>query len=233
METKLFIVGTPIGNMDDITLRGIKTLQNVDVIACEDTRTTLKLLKHFNIINKKLISYHNFNERQSTKGIIKLIKNGNIVALVSDAGMPTISDPGFQLIECAKKEGIKFEIIPGVSAITTSIVASSLGPEFTFLGFGKNKKEQLNNQIKNLSSGTYIIFSAPHKILFLIETLNKWHKNINICIANELTKKFEKFYFGSPDEILSVLRKNIRGEYTIVFKIDKIKKEKINKYKKD
>lgn len=233
METKLFVVGTPIGNMDDITLRALQTLKSVDIIACEDTRTTLKLLKHFNIENKKLISYHNFNEKQSAKGIIELIKKGNKVALVSDAGMPVISDPGFSLIEQAKEKEIKFEIIPGVSAITTSIVASSLGPDFTFLGFGKNKKEKLNKQIENLLPGTYIIFCAPHKLVFLVETLKKWHANANICIANELTKKFEKFYFGNPDEILNQIEGKIKGEYTIVFKIDKIKKEKVNKYKKE
>ena len=142
-EHKLFIVGTPIGNFDDITFRALDILKKVDVIACEDTRVTLKLLNHFDIKNKKLISYHNFNEKNSAKGSIDLILNKNLsVALVSDAGMPTISDPGFNLIEEARKQKINFVVIPGVSATTTAICASNLGSEFTFLGFGKAKKKQ-------------------------------------------------------------------------------------------
>lgn len=230
--TKFFIVGTPIGNFDDITLRAIETLKNVDIIACEDTRVTKKLLNHFSIYDKKLISYHNHNETISSKKIIDFLLNENkSVALVSDAGMPTISDPGFILVESIKKNNIPFEIIPGVSAITTIMAISGLGPNFTFLGFGKSKKNQLENQIKKLTEGTYLFFCAPNKIEFLISIIEKYHKDSYVVVGREMTKKFETFYFGSPIEIKEQINQNYRGEFSLVFKIIKNKKEKINKYK--
>ena len=230
---KLFIVGTPIGNFEDITLRALETLKNVDVIACEDTRVTQKLLNHFNIKNKKLISYHNFNEYQSAKGIIDLIKNKNQnVALVSDAGMPTISDPGFSLIELAKQEEINFSIIPGVSALTTSMALSSLGPEFTFLGFGKQKKEQLQNQISKLDVGTYVFFVAPHKIEYFLDVIDFLKIDHKIFVGREMTKIHETFYEGKANEIKKELIDNnqLKGEFTLILRILKVKKEKINKY---
>lgn len=232
-EQKLFIVGTPIGNFDDITFRALDILKKVDIIACEDTRVTLKLLNHFDIKNKKLISYHNFNEKNSAKGIIDLILNKNLsVALVSDAGMPTISDPGFNLIEEARNQKINFVVIPGVSATTTAICASNLGSEFTFLGFGKAKKNQLVSQISSLKEGTYILFSAPHKIEFLLDIINKNIEDHSLFVGRELTKTFESYYWGNAKEIKEQLHNNLRGEMTLVLKINKSKKQKENKYKK-
>lgn len=227
---KLFIVGTPIGNFNDITLRALETLKNVDVIACEDTRVTTKLLIHFNIKNKKLISYHNFNEKSSSKGIIDIIKKGMDVALVSDAGMPTIADPGFEIIKEAKLNNIEFDIIPGVSALTTSIAASSLGNEFTFLAFGKNKKSQLESQIKSLTSGLYVFFSAPHKIISLLEIIETNQPNHEIFIARELTKIHQSFYNGKAFDLINEIKSNLKGEFTLVLKINEIKNKKINKY---
>lgn len=233
MDKKLFIVATPIGNFNDITLRALETLKNVDVIACEDTRVTLKLLNHFKISDKKLIAYHNFNEKNSAQGIIDLInKTNKSVALVSDAGMPIISDPGFVLIELAKKENIPFEIVPGVSALTMAICASGLGSEFTFLGFGKPKKQQLVNQIKELIPGTYVFFSAPHKIEFLLETIDQEIEHHKLFVGREMTKKFETFYYGNAKEIKEQLKDSLMGEFTLVLKIEKLKKEKSNKYQK-
>ncbi len=231
-EIKLFIIGTPIGNFEDITLRALETLKNVDIIACEDTRVTLKLLHHFNIKNKKLISYHNFNEKASAKGIIDLIINKNLqIGLVSDAGMPSISDPGFNLIEEAIKNNIKFSVIPGVSAITTAITASNLGPNFTFLGFGKQKKNQLINQLKSLSEGTYILFSAPHKIEFLLDAIEELKLDHTIFVGRELTKTYETYYWGKSNEIKEKIKDSIRGEFTLILKINKTKEIKKNKYK--
>lgn len=228
---KLFIVGTPIGNFEDITLRAINTLKTVDVIACEDTRVTLKLLYHFGINHKKLIAYHNFNEHHSAQGIIDLIvKSGKSVALVTDAGMPIISDPGFLLIDLAKKENISFEVIPGVSAITTAFCASGLGHEFTFLGFGKPKKQQLVKQISSLSPGTYIFFSTPHKIEFLLDVIDQNVEYHQIFVGRELTKKFETFYYGRAQEVKEQIQGSLMGEFTLVLKIEKIKKIKVNKY---
>lgn len=230
--TKFFIVGTPIGNFDDITLRAIETLKNVDIIACEDTRVTKKLLNHFSIYDKKLISYHKYNETICTKKIIDILLNENkTIALVSDAGMPTISDPGFVIVENIKKHNICFEVIPGVSAITTIMAVSGFGPDFTFLGFGKLKKSQLENQIKNLTEGTYLFFCAPNKMEFLISIIEKYHKDSSVAVGREMTKKFETFYFGTPNEIKEQINQNYRGEFSLVFKITKSKKEKINKYK--
>ncbi|MDK2819408.1 MAG: 16S rRNA (cytidine(1402)-2'-O)-methyltransferase [Mycoplasmataceae bacterium] len=232
MTGKLYIVGTPIGNLKDITLRAIETLKIVDYIACEDTRTTKVLLNYLDIRGKKLISYHNFNELPSTKGIIELLKNNNSVALVSDAGMPIIADPGFNLLKEIKEIGFDFEVIPGVSALTTSIAISGFNSNFTFLGFPKNKKEAMTNQIKNINSGTYVFFIAPHKLLFTLEILDQVFKGTEkIFIAKELTKKFEEHFYGTASELISRMPATIKGEFTLIFSIEKIKKEKINKYK--
>ncbi|MGL5204772.1 MAG: 16S rRNA (cytidine(1402)-2'-O)-methyltransferase [Metamycoplasmataceae bacterium] len=233
MKSKLFIVGTPIGNLKDITLRAIETLNAVDYIACEDTRVTKILLTSLNIKNKKIISYHNHNEVSSTSGIIELLNNGHSVALVSDAGMPIIADPGFNLLKMVKEKGFKFEVIPGVSALTTSIAMSSLGPNFTFLGFPKNKKNQMINQIKNITSGTFIFFIAPHKLIFTLETLNEQFKGKEkIFLCKELTKKFEEYFEGNAKELIKELPENIKGEFTLIFSIKKERKEKTNKYPK-
>lgn len=228
---KLYIVGTPIGNLNDITLRAIDTLKQVDYIGCEDKRNSIKLLNHFNIDNKKLIAYHNFNEESCANKLIHLIKDGFDVAIISDAGMPTISDPGYVIIEKAKKENIFFDIIPGVSALTTAISLSGLGPEFTFLGFGKQTKSQSINQLKKLNSGTYIFFIAPHKLEFLLNTINEvFPNNHKIFLAKELTKVHQTFYFGDSLEIKNQIQ-SFKGEYTLVLKVFEIKKNKENKYR--
>lgn len=232
MKGKLFVIGTPIGNLRDITLRAIDTLNFVDYIACEDTRVTKVLLNALDIKNKKLISYHNFNEIASTNGIIELMNKNFNIALVSDAGMPMIADPGFNLLKEVKDLGLDFEIIPGVSALTTSIAISGLGPDFTFLGFPKNKKSQMISQIKDIKNGTYVFFIAPHKLLFTLEALDETFKgNETIFLAKELTKKFEEHFYGSAKELIQKMPKNIKGEFTLVFSILKIKKERKNKYK--
>lgn len=229
---KLFIVGTPIGNINDITLRAIQVLKDVDVIACEDTRVTKKFLDLLEIKNKKLISYHNFNEKNSSNGIISLILNENKkVALVSDAGMPTIADPGFILIQDAKKNNIDFDIIPGVSALTTVLAASTMGTNFTFLGFGKQTKEQMKNQIKTLNPGIYVFFVAPHKLINFLDAINEYHFSTHkIFIGRELTKIHQSFYEGTSEEIKEQIKNEIKGEISLVLKIEKQKKEKVNKY---
>ncbi len=234
MKGKLFIVGTPIGNLQDITLRAIETLKAVDYIACEDTRTSKVLLNFLKIKDKKIISYHNFNEVASSKGIIELLNNKKNVALISDAGMPMIADPGFNLLKEIKKNDFSFEIIPGISALTTSIVISGLGPNFTFLGFPKNKKSQMISQINQITNGTYIFFIAPHKLLFTLEILNEvFNGQESIFLGKELTKKFEEHFYGTAKEIIMKMPKVIKGEFTLIFSIPKLKKEKINKYRKN
>lgn len=233
MTGKIFIVGTPIGNFNDITLRAIETLKFVDYIACEDKRVSIKLLNHFGI-KSKLITYHNFNEKNSAKGIIDLIQSGNNVAIISDAGMPTISDPGFEIIKESKNKNIEIEFIPGVSAVTTSFAISNFGNSFSFMGFFREGKAQVQNQISSLKEGTYIFFVAPHKLKYTLECIDiAFEKNVNICLVKELTKKFERHFFGTAKNILSELDGNYLGEFTMVLNVPKTKRIKINKYKKE
>lgn len=229
--SKLFIVGTPIGNLKDITLRALETLKEVDVIACEDTRVTQKLLNHYEIKNKKLISYHDKNEKQSANGILNLLEANKTVAIVSDAGMPMIADPGFEALRQVIKNEIPYEIIPGVSALTTTLSLSNFDTHFKFLGFLKPKTQQRRNQLQKLTQGTYIAFVSPHKLESTINDFKDiFNDNIQLFLGKELTKKFEKHYRGNPSEILEMIKDNIKGEYTLAFEMPKIKKE--NKYDK-
>ncbi len=219
--SKLFIVGTPIGNLDDITLRAIKTLTRVDYIACEDTRVTRKLLNLLNIPHKKLLAYHNFNEKQSANGIINLLEQGFEVALVSDAGMPTIADPGYNLINIAIAKQISIEVIPGPSAVIIANILANFRTEFVFIGFLKDKIGQRNNQLKNLSKGVYVAFISPHKLINSLESIkNVFGSDINVFLGKELTKMYEKHYRGTIVELINQIRqKTIKGEYTIVFEV--------------
>ncbi|MBU4693135.1 16S rRNA (cytidine(1402)-2'-O)-methyltransferase [Mycoplasma sp. CSL7491-lung] len=233
--SKIYIVGTPIGNLKDITLRAIETLQNVDIIACEDTRVTFKLLSKLNILGKKLITYNAHTESNSAKGIIKLVEGGQNVALVSDAGMPVVSDPGFDLIKLAREKNIDLEIIPGVSAVITAFAGSSFSNNFTFCGFIKDKTIQRVHELEKLTVGTYIYFVSPHKLLKTLEDIDSVFKGLEqLCLTKELTKIYETWDFGTASELLSKYQEldSIKGEFTLVLNIPKVKREKVNKYKK-
>ncbi|WP_330463151.1 16S rRNA (cytidine(1402)-2'-O)-methyltransferase [Metamycoplasma gateae] len=234
MDYKLNIVGTPIGNLEDITLRAIRILKESDIILCEDIRNSQKLLKHFNIENKQLISYHKFNEKLILKKIIFLILEGKNVSLISDAGMPCISDPGFNLISEANKNNIFVDVIGGPTAFTHAFIKSNLGSTFSFLGFLKDKSGERINQLKKFEPGTYVSYVSPYK---LISTLNDFkdvfNDNIELYLCKELTKLHEKDYRGRPSEILSILEnQSIKGEFVLVFLIKKEKHIKVNKYAK-
>lgn len=233
--SKIYIVGTPIGNLDDITLRAIDTLKNVDIIACEDTRVTSKLLDHFNI-SKKLIVYNKMNEKSSANGIIKLVKEDNLnVALVCDAGMPLLSDPGFELIKKARNNDIDIELIPGVNAAISAFSLSALSDTFIFHGFPKEKSGQRRKQIEELDhENAHVFYVAPHKFdLLMNDILEVWDDKATLFLARELTKIHETFYYGTPKKIIEELSKGSKkGEYTLVIKIDKPKNKKINKYGK-
>lgn len=231
--SKLYIVGTPIGNLDDITLRAIKTLEQVDIIACEDTRVTAKLLKHYNIENKKLLTYNNFTEKNSAKGLIDLLKQNNKIALVSDAGMPVVSDPGFEIIKLCRQENIDFEIIPGVNAAITAFVGSNFNSTFSFLGFLKDKSSQRIIQLQSLGEGTYVFYVSPHKLESSLQDIAEvFEGKEEICLVKELTKIHEKWLFGTALEVLEILNSQnlIKGEFTLVLNLPKIKKQKVNKY---
>ena len=204
MAGKLYIVATPIGNLEDITFRAINTLKEVEVIAAEDTRQTLKLLNHFNI-NKPLISYHRHNEEVQKEVLIEKLKNGENIALVSDAGTPGICDPGEEVITQAIKENIEIIPIPGACAFVNALICSGISTkEFVFLGFlplnkklRKEKLKEINNESK-----TIIIYEAPHKLQATLEDLQEVLKERKIILAKELTKIHEKIIRGTVEEVL-------------------------------
>ncbi|MFW6160904.1 MAG: 16S rRNA (cytidine(1402)-2'-O)-methyltransferase [Acidobacteriota bacterium] len=215
----LYIVATPIGNLKDLTFRALKILQEVSLIACEDTRRTLKLLNHFRI-KKHLISYFHPKEKQKIPTIIKALKEGKDVALVSDAGTPGVSDPGFPLIQEALQEGIKIVPIPGASAITAALACSGLSTHrFIFLGFPPAKKEASRKWLHSLKEepSTLIIFlptrRLPDFLIMVEETLGK-RKTV---VSREMTKVHEEFIRGTPKEILENFSPGqLKGEITLI-----------------
>lgn len=215
----LYIVGTPIGNLKDITLRAIETLQNVDVVLAEDTRQTLKLLNHLKI-SKHLVSYHKFNEIDKISNVVELLESGKNVALVSDAGMPIISDPGENLVKYLITEGYNIETIPGVTAITTAIIQSGLdSSRFAFEGFLNTNKKQRKLRLESLvnESRTIIFYEAPHKILNTLKDLYQYLGDRKICIARELTKLYEEYKYLKISEAIELLSNStIKGEIVLL-----------------
>ena len=229
---KLYIVGTPIGNLDDITIRAVNTLRNVDVILAEDTRQTLKLLNHFEI-SKHMISYHRHNEDDKIEKIIEILNSGKNLALVSDAGMPIISDPGQNLIKYLVKNNYDIEVVPGVTALITAIVKSGLdSTRFTFEGFLSVNKKQRKERLKSLvnETRTMIFYEAPHKILSTLKDMYEYFGNRDICIARELTKIHEEYrYTNFKDAIINIEENGIKGEIVLV--ISGASEDKINEEK--
>ncbi len=230
MQGKLYIVATPIGNLEDITLRAIKILKEVDLIAAEDTRHTLKLLNHLEI-SKPMISCHRHNEEEKIDKIIDKLKEGKNIAIVSDAGTPGISDPGEVIIKNAIKENIEVIPVPGACAAINALIASGIDTkEFTFLGFlPLNKKLRKNKleEIKN-SNKTIILYEAPHKILSTINDLEHILENRQVVLARELTKIHEEFIRGKLSEVKEKLI-NPKGEFVIIIEgIKTVESEKNN-----
>lgn len=226
MSGILYLVATPIGNLEDITLRAIRILKEVDIIAAEDTRQTLKLLNYYEI-SKPLISYHRHNEEVKVEGLIQKLKDGNNIALVSDAGTPVISDPGEVIVKEALKENIEIIPIPGACALINALIASGLdAKEFCFYGFlplnKKLRKEKLE-QIKK-ERKTIILYEAPHKLKTTLKDLEVILENRKIVIARELTKIHEEFIRGTTLEILDRY-KEPKGEHIILIEASKIKEE--------
>lgn len=215
----LYIVGTPIGNLKDITLRAIETLQNVDIILAEDTRQTLKLLNHLNI-KKQMISYHRHNETEKINQVVGLLDAGKNVALVSDAGMPIISDPGQDLVKHLVENDYKIETIPGVTAITTAIVKSAMdSTRFAFEGFLSVNKKQRKERLESIvnETRTIIFYEAPHKILYTLKDIYTYLGDRNICIARELTKLHEEFIYNKISDVINKIEeKPLRGEIVLI-----------------
>ncbi len=216
LSKHLYIVSTPIGNLDDITFRAIDVLKNSDFILCEDTRRTIKLLSHYKI-KKKLVSYHKFNENKQLSKIIEYFNEGKILSLVSDAGTPMLSDPGRLLVNHCLKNGIEITPIPGVSSITSAISVSGFSDQFLFYGFLPKTEKELEKILLSLSNYpfTLVFFITSKKLNFYIESLKKFFSGRKIMIAKEITKIYESFIRKSVDE-LDIFKDPLKGELTVV-----------------
>ena len=234
----LYVVGTPIGNLKDITLRAIETLQNADIILAEDTRQTLKLLNHLNI-EKHMISYHRHNEENKVQMVVSLLDEGKNIALVSDAGMPIISDPGQGLVKYLVENEYKIEVIPGVTALITAIVRSGMdSTRFTFEGFLSVSKKQRIKRLNELKDEirTMIFYEAPHKILYTLKDMYEVFGQRNICICRELTKIHEEYKNTTFEEAIEKIETDgIKGEIVLIvegkseIELEKKRKEELEK----
>lgn len=227
----LYVVATPIGNLNDFSPRAIKTLQEVDYILVEDTRQTIKLLNHFDIKNK-MISYHKFNEKERSKSVIQDLNNGKNVALVSDAGTPCISDPGYILVKEALENDINVLGIPGCSAVITALSISGLDTaSFSFYGFVPTENKQkklLFDEIKTSKIKTKVIYESPKRLIKLLKEIKKEIPGCVVSVCSELTKVHEKCIHGKIDDVLEKLEQdpnNSKGEYVILISNEPKKEE--------
>ncbi len=215
----LYVVGTPIGNMDDITFRQLETLKNVDFIAAEDTRVTLKLLNRYNI-KKPLISYHGHSSAACAESIVSRIENGENAAIVTDAGMPCISDPGEILVKLCAKKGIEIKVVPGPSAVISAVAVSGLSTaRFSFEGFLSVTKKQRYEHLENIKNDkrTLVFYEAPHKLRATLNDLLKFLGDRKISICRELTKIYEEVLRMTISEAINYYEtKNPKGEFVLV-----------------
>jgi len=215
----LYLVATPIGNLEDMTVRALRILKEVDVIAAEDTRNTKKLCNYFEI-NTPLVSYHEHNLEYGGEKLLTYLRNGKSVALVSDAGLPCISDPGADIVEKALAEDFAVVPVPGANAALTALIASGLIPQpFYFFGFLNRNKKERRLQLEKLAKReeTILFYEAPHRLKEALKDLNLILGNRRIVLARELTKKFEEFLRGTIEEAIEWVESNeIRGEFVVV-----------------
>ncbi len=212
----LYLVATPIGNLEDITLRALRVLRECDVVAAEDTRRTGQLLKHFQLA-QPLLSYFQFNEAKRSEEIIERLRRGEKVALVTDAGSPGISDPGERVVKAAIAAGFRVESVPGPCALIAGLTASGLPTdEFHFIGFLPHKSGQRRNKLDSLKifDGTLVLYESPYRIEKLLGELNEVFPDRKVVLARELTKKFEEFLRGTPAELLEATKqRSLKGEF--------------------
>ena len=221
MAGKIYLVATPIGNLSDISMRAIETLKNADIIACEDTRNTIRLLNHFEI-KGHLTSYHEYNKIDKAYELCEKVKEGNNIAFVSDAGMPAISDPGYELVDIAYKEGLEVTVVPGASAVVSALAISGISSRrFAFEGFlpaDKNEKKEILTELSQ-ESRTLILYEAPHRLLKTLKELFEYMGDRNIAIVREITKLHEEVLRGKLADIIADYESEkiaIRGEYVLV-----------------
>jgi len=233
MDYNIYFVPTPIGNLEDMTIRSINVLKNVDLIACEDTRESIKLLNYFEIKNS-LTSYHKFNEAQKSEELIELAKQGKTIAVITDQGMPGISDPGHVLINKCIESQISYTILPGASSLLTGLVGSGFdNNEFAYYGFVPKKtsdKKIFYEKLKN-EDKTSIIFDTPHNLERTINHFKELFPDRSLCIARELTKKFEEYKISKIKD-LNLDELTIKGEFVLILsKNEDIKEENLEDYK--
>ncbi|MEK5639781.1 16S rRNA (cytidine(1402)-2'-O)-methyltransferase [Paenibacillus rhizosphaerae] len=216
----LYLVATPIGNLEDMTFRAVKTLKACDIIAAEDTRQTRKLLTHFDISPSMLFSYHEHNKAASGPELIRYIIEGKNLALVSDAGLPAISDPGADLVQLALEQGISVIPVPGANAALSSLIVSGLPTErFTFIGFLPRERKEIQAVLEPLqaASGTLLFYESPHRVMKTLKAILEILGNRRIVLARELTKRYEEFVRGTIEECLEYLEEHAPiGEYCLV-----------------
>jgi 16S rRNA (cytidine1402-2'-O)-methyltransferase len=215
----LYVVPTPIGNLEDITYRALSILKSVSVIAAEDTRNTIKLLNHFEI-STPLISYHEHNKIGREDQLLEKLANGESIALVSDAGMPAISDPGYEIVKAATEREFPVVVLPGANAALCALVGSGLpNEEFLFYGFLPRKQKEKEAELERLGrlQATLLFYESPYRIKDTLKTIQKQLGNRNIAIARELTKRFEEYVRGTVDELVEWSKENEpKGEFCIV-----------------
>ena len=227
----LYIVSTPIGNLEDITFRAIDVLKNSDIILCEDTRHSLKLLNHYKV-KKKLISYHKFNEKKKLQKIIEYINEGKILSLISDAGTPSLSDPGRLLINSCIEKKVKIVPIPGPSSITASMSVAGFKDQFLFYGFLPKKEKELEKILSSLSNCIFsqVFFIPANKVNFYLKNFKNFYSGRKILIAKEITKLHETLYRENVDKI-SLFKSSIKGELTVVISNKNIKDKSFDEEK--
>lgn len=216
----LYLVPTPIGNLDDMTFRAVQTLKDVDLIACEDTRVTQKLLNHFDIDTKK-VSYHEHNIQSQTSELLADLLAGKNIAQVSDAGMPSISDPGVELVEAAVAQNVPVIPLPGANAAVTALIASGISPQpFTFYGFLSRKKSELKEELEELKNKTetLIFYESPYRLAQMLKVLEDvFGQERQVVLAREVTKRYEEFIRGTVKDVSKWASENeLRGEFVVI-----------------
>jgi len=215
----LYLVATPIGNLEDITLRALRVLRDCDLVAAEDTRRSGQLLKHYNL-SKPLLSYFLFNEARRSEEIIERLRRGEKIALVTDAGSPGISDPGERVVKAALAAGFRVEAVAGPCALVAALTASGLPTdEFHFVGFLPHKSGQRRNQLTALKTvpGTLVLYESPYRVEKLLGELNEIYPERDVVLARELSKKFEEFLRGKPAALLEIARqRSLKGEFVVM-----------------
>lgn len=223
----LFVCPTPIGNLEDITLRTLRTLKEVDLIAAEDTRRTIKLLNHYKI-KKPLTSYHEHNKWEKGEILLKKLKGGEDIGLVSDAGMPGISDPGEELIKSSIEENIEVEVLPGPTASITALILSGLSTDkFAFEGFLPSNKKDRIKELERLRNEqrTIIIYESPYRLLNMLKDIKEVLGNRQISISRELTKVYEETFRGTVEEGIENFKEQKKGEFVIIVEGGKIEEK--------